>query len=378
MKRLFAGRLALWRRRASPVLLVVALSLASCAPSPSSGGERPEKQIAAQIERLERVLNAAPASEQTARELQRLRQSRKALEAGYLYASLYDLQPVMVAVAVRQYTESRRELDKAGFDAFDREWQAVGPQLSQQEGKLTDAGVNALPAAVRALVQSAQEQSRSLYQAARLYGRETTTPYGLYYIGEARGFLDFAVWSAGLPFPRSPLRQVSRSPEKEIAGLEGELLQSYQRPDAAKQQGQFNEVSAQLKFAGDLNRKGKPLAALQTYLDASLMFALMDAPTVGASDFAKLQSEGRELKARLDKGQQDQSVGQMYWEIAESNLAAPAGDRQAEREARRAAVILEKVLPRYFQYAERGAETSSTSAVSSAKVKVTLVRWPYT
>jgi hypothetical protein len=174
----------------------------------------------------------------------------------------------------------------------------------------------------------------------------------------------------------------ARAPDKEIAGLERELLQSYQRPDAAKQQGQFNEVSAQLKFAGDLNRKGKPLAALQTYLDASLMFALMDAPAVNPSDFDRLQKQGQEIKARFTKGQQEQSVGRMYWEIAENNLAVPASDKSAERAARRAAVILEKVLPRYFQYAESGVgpgtPVAAATTASNAKVKVTLVRWPYT
>jgi hypothetical protein len=364
--------------------MVAALVLglcASCAGVPSLEGEQSGKQIAAQIERLEHLLKAAPASEQTAYELQRLQRSRRALEAGYLYASLYDLQPVMVEVATREYTESKRELDKAGFDAFDREWQSVGLQLSQQDATLTEARVDALPAAVSALVQSAQEQSRSLYQAARLYGRETTTPYGLHYIGQAKGFLDFAVWSAGLPFPRSAsAQQPARAPEKEIAELERELLQAYERPDATKQQGQFNEVSAQLNFAGDLNRKGKPLAALQTYLEASMMLGLMDVPSVNAPDVNKLQKQGQELKARFNKGRQDQSIGQMYWEIAENNLAVPAADRSSERAARRAAAILERVLPRFFQYAESddGAPVAAAAAPAGAKVKVTLVRWPYT
>jgi hypothetical protein len=222
LKKESSARTLLLRRRSGLSWMFAALVLAlcaSCAGVPSSGGEQAARQIAARIEQLERVLKAAPASEQTAYELQRLQRSRRALEAGFLYASLYDLQPVMVENATRQYTESKRELDKAGFDAFDREWQSVGPQLSQQDKSLTQAGVDALPEAVRALVQSAQEQSRSLYQSARLYGRETATPYGLHYIGQAKGFLDFAVWSAGLAFPRSAAGPGARAPEKEIAIL---------------------------------------------------------------------------------------------------------------------------------------------------------------
>jgi hypothetical protein len=378
---------ALLLRRSSLLWMVAALVLLAFVlfrVVPSFYAQQPEKQIAAQIERLERDLKAAPASDQIAYELQRLQQARRALEAGYLYASLYNLQPVMVETASRQYTESKKELDKAAFDVFDREWQTVGPQLSQRGESLTEAKLERLPAAARALVQSSQEQSRSLYQSARLYGRETTTPYGLYYIGEAKGFMDFAVWTASLRFPRSPSWQ-ARSSEKEIAELEREVIQAYDRPDANKQQGRFNEVSAQLKFADDLNQKGKPVAALQTYLEASLMFGLMDGPTVKPPDLNRLQQQGQELKARFsDSSQADESLGRMYWEIAENNLAVPASDKSSERATRQSAVILEKVLPRYFQYlasstsATAPVAAAATAATVKAKVTVTLVRWPYT
>jgi hypothetical protein len=107
-----------------------------------------------------------------------------------------------------------------------------------------------------------------------------------------------------------------------------------------------------------------------------MMLGLMDTP---APDVNKLQKQGQEFKARFNKERQDQSIGQMYWEIAENNLAVAASDKSAERAARRAAVILERVLPRFFQYAESGAGAPvAATAPANAKVKVTLVRWPYT
>ena len=345
---------------------------------PTVYGLQPKEQIAAQIERMERIWKAAPTSEQTTYELQRLERSRKALQAGYLYASLYYLQTVMADAVTRQYTESRKELETAGFDAFEKEWQKIGPQLKEEEKSLTDARLASLPAAVRALVEAAQEQSRTYYQAGRLYARETTVAYGLHYIGSAQGLLDFATWSAGLHFPKSQTSK-ARPPEKEIAGLEREVLQSYQHTDATRQQDLFNEINSQLKFAEDLTHKGKAVAALQTYLEASRIFSLLDPPAVQATDFGKFQTEMRAFKDRFNASQQDSSVGQMYWEIVQLKLAGAADNKLSDADARQTAIILENVLPRYFQYAGSSNDAAPAAADSAhAKVKVTLVRWPYT
>lgn len=349
---------------------------------PSLYGQQPKAQIAAQADQLERILKAAPVSEQATYDLQRLARARKALEAGYLYASLYYLQGVMANAVAEQYIGSKKELEKAGFDTFEKEWQLLGPQLSREEKSLTEARLNSLPAAVRALVQAAQEQSRSYYQAGRLYARETTVPYGLHYLGEAKGLLAFANWSAGLQFPKSPSWK-GRSPDKEISELEKEILKSYQRPDATRQQDLFNEISAKLKFAEDLTRNGKSAAALQTYLEASRLFSLIDPPAIEPSDFGKFQEQARAVKARLDADQLDQSVGRMYWEIVQLKLEAAADNKLAEGDARQVNVILNKVLPGYFQYlgsssSAATAPASAAAATAHAKVRVTLVRWPYT
>jgi hypothetical protein len=349
---------------------------------PSLYGQQPKAQIAAQADQLERILKAAPASEEVRYDLQRLGRARSALEAGYLYASLYYLQTVMADAEALQYVGSKKELEKAGFDLFEKEWQRLGPQLSAEEKNLTEARLAALPAAVRALVQAAQEKGRSYYQAGRLYARETTVPYGLHYIGEAQGLLAFANWSASLRFPKSPSWQ-GRSPNKEIGELEKELLKSYQRPDATRQQELFNEISAQVKFAGDLTHRGKPAAALETYLEASRLFSLLAPPTAEPSDFGKFQEQARVVKDRLDVDRLDQSIGRMYWEIVQLKLAAAVDNKLAEGDARQVSVILNKVLPGYFQYlgnsnAAAGAPEAAAATTAHAKVRVTLIRWPYT
>lgn len=348
---------------------------------PSLYGQQPRQQIAAQADHLERILKAAPASEQIKYDLQILERARKALEAGYLHASLYYLQGVMTRAVAGQYIESRKELEKAGFDAFDKEWQLLGPQLSHEDKELTEARLNSLPAAVRALVQTAQEQSRSYYQAGRLYARETTVPYGLHYIGEAKGLLAFATWGASLRFPKSPSWK-GQSPDREISELENEILKSYQRPDATKKQELFNEISSQLNFAQILTRKGKSVAALQTYLEASRLFSLLDPPAVQSTGPGKFQTQARAVKERLDAEQLDQSVGRMYWEIVQLKLNASADNKLGEADARQVSIILDRVLPKYFQYLDNSSRANATaptaSATAPAKVRVTLVRWPYT
>lgn len=351
---------------------------------PSLYGQQPTPQIEAQIERLERAWKAAPTSEQTTYELQRLERSRKALQSGYLYASLYYLQTVMTDVVALQYAESGKELEKRGFDAFEREWQKLGSQLNEEEKSLTKERLASLPSAVRALVQAAQERSRTYYQAGRLYARETTIPYGLHYLGDAKGALEFATWSAGLSFPKRRVLAAPRSPEKEIAELESQVLQAYARPEAARQQPLFNDISALIKFAEDLTHKGKTAAALETYLEASRLYGLLDPPSVQPSDFNTFQTQARAFKDRFGAGQKDESVGQMYLEIVQLKLAASADSKLSDADARQVAVILSSVLPRYFQYVERDNDAAAAAPVavastpSNAKVKVTLVRWPYT
>ncbi len=69
----------------------------------------------------------------------------------------------------------------------------------------------------------------------------------------------------------------------------------------------------------------------------------------------------------------------MYWEIAQSELAASANSKTYTTGTLRAAIIVSDVLPRYFR-SMSGGTTAGAVAVSGgdAKVTITLVRWPYT
>jgi hypothetical protein len=340
-----------------------------------SYGQEPRAQISLQVGRLEHAINSAPASDQSADDTASLQQVRKGLDAGYLYASLYGLEPPMLHVATLQYTLSKSALESKGLDAFEEEWQRVGTHLNKEEQILTGTRLSSLPSAVRALVEAAQVQSRTYYQAARLYGRETTTEYGLQYIGLSKGYLDFAVWCAQLHFPASPSWK-AHSPGDDIAALEKDVIRSYSQPQALKQNEQFIGISSRLNFARELDKQGKWEAALQVYLNASLAFGLIDAPSTEDSKLGILQEESRGPN-RLAAFPLDQSIGQMYWEIAQLDLEGPADKKIDNANAHHAGVILKEVLPRYLRYLEHSAVTAAAPP-AAAKVTVTLVRWPYT
>ena len=341
-----------------------------------SYGQEPRAQISLQIDRLEHAMKSAPASDSSADEAASLQQVRKALDAGYVYASLYGLEPAMLNIATLQYTLSKVGLESKGLEAFEKEWQRVGTQLKAEEQGLTDAKLSSLPSAVRAMVEAAQVQSRTYYQAARLYGRETTPQYGLQYVGLSKGYLDFAVWCADLQFPNSPAWK-GHSPGNDIAGLEKEVIRNYSQPQALKQNEEFIGINSRLNFARELDKQGRWEGALQIYLNASLAYGLINPPSAGDLQLGALQEESKGLRNRLAAGHLDWSLGQMYWEIAQLDLEGQADKKMDKADAIHAGVILKEVLPRYLSYLEHSAPTASATP-AAAQVTVTLVRWPYT
>ncbi|HEY8019604.1 MAG TPA: hypothetical protein VIH93_00795 [Thermoanaerobaculia bacterium] len=308
------------------------------------------------------------------------------MRASYLYAAIYELEEPIAEIAAERYAGSKREVAKAGLAAFEAEWKAAGTELG---AKRSDADLSALPAAVRGMVQAARAQGEIYYRAARLYGEQAGPGSGLYYVGLAKGYLEYARFAAGLRFPPAPPPS-ARSLRAEVAALQETLSARYESRPATVAPGRFNASSARLKFAGELARLGKPDAALQTFLDAALAVGLLEAPaTAAAPDVRSLEQRSRALRERLEDSTADPSIGLLYWELAQSGLAelmrggATVGETTG---ARRTRVILDDVLPRYLGFqaeTQPGAQASTVAApgvAATAKrpVTVTLVRWPFT
>ena len=176
---------------------VLGISAGTDTAAGQAGTSEAKNQIAFQIQRL-RQLPAAESAD-AANDLDALRQSSSSLDSGLLFASLYQLQSPFFDMVMQQYVSTAGDVHD--MDAFEKEWQRAGAELSKEESALTEAKIRALPAAVRALVEANQLQSRTLYNAGHLYGQETGVQNGLAYNGLAKGMMEFAAWAAGLKFP---------------------------------------------------------------------------------------------------------------------------------------------------------------------------------
>jgi hypothetical protein len=370
-----------WKRpsRAAAVA-VLAVVVALAAGCRSRLQPQPHAAVAAEITRLEGVLAASPVpGGDAAGERAGLQASRRALAAGYLYASLYDLEDPMAEIRAERHAAEKREVAKGGLPAFETIWRATGAELDRAAARgLTDARLRALPAAVRALAQAARAQSELYRESARLYGRATGAANGLYYLGLARGYLEFAVFAAGLDWPGAPPgAPPARSPEPAIANLETALATTYQSGAANRPQSSFNAANSTLNFAGELTRRGELDAGLQVFLEAALAAGRIAAPPLQASDLGRLRRQSRAFHDRLAASPADASIGRLYWELAESGLAELAKTGPAAAGARQAAVILDDVLPRYLAVLENSAPAPAAQP-AKRQVTVTLVRWPFT
>jgi len=374
-------RSAIPRRPGRTAILV---GLAACLAC--SRAQPPRAPIEARIDALERELG--PSRPAGSAESQGLRAARQAVRTGHVYAAVYELEEPIAEIAAERYALAKREIAKAGLAAFEAEWKAAGTGLG---AKHSDAELRSFPAAVRGMIQAARAQSEIYYRAARLYGEQAGPGYGLYYVGLAKGYFEYARFAAGLRFPSAPPPS-SRSLGAEVAALQETLAARYESRPATVSPWRFNAASARLKFAGELARLGKPDAALQTFLDAALAVGLLEAPAKAAApDVRSLEQGSRALRERLEDSSADPSIGLLYWELAQGGLAelakggAAAG---AATDARRTRVILDDVLPRFLGIqaeVQPGAQASAVAAApdvvaATAKqpVTVTLVRWPFT
>jgi hypothetical protein len=276
-----------------------------------------------------------------------LNRAEGALGRGYLFLSLHTLQSVWMTLDAQAYMEAKASVAKRGTAAFENDWRRLGRELAGKEKRLNSTAPS-LPATVRALIQISRLQSRPYYKSGRLYGLQTTLDLGFYYMGIASGNIDFALFCQRLPFAsgRPPLKL--RPLTDQLAEIEAETLNAYEQSDA-KDQARYNILNSRLKLASELDREKSLEGALQKYLEAVMTFGLITAPPVSADKLSSLKEQITASRARMSAPDQDHSIGHLFLEMAENAIAS----RQPETEAdnvKRAAVILDQVLPRYFKY----------------------------
>ena len=314
----------------------------------SSQSSTASEQISAETNRLKQTLPSLKLpDDETKQYADGLKRVETTLQSGYVFLSLYYLYPLRVTVSTYQYQQSKAEVAKQGNEAFEAEWRSLGQQLATKE-KLLVPEPSQLPAAARALAEIALSQVHPYYQSGRLYGQNTTLENGLFYLGRVPGCLEFALFSQQLHFtpPRSGLK--ARSFEPELAALEAETLAAYKQT-ADKDLRPFINVNIAMKMATDLNHEKRYFGALLKYLDASLALKLLTASPPTPDEQTALKKQHAAFGQQLSSGKTDQSIGLIYWEMAQRALEPQAEVVISPEDLKRAAVVITEVMPRYFK-----------------------------
>lgn len=258
-----------------------------------------------------------------------------------LYQAMNYLQRTRVELMTHEYLKAHADIEKQGLTAFESEWSRVGKELAAREKSLAAKRNPQLPAAVRALVEASLTQVQPYYQSGRLYGQNTTINAGLYYIGLAPANLDFAVFCQQLKFDLPKTSPKLKSISVQIEALEQTAIKAFQDPNNASKQRSFILINSALKMARELDAEKRYAGSLKCYLDALMEYGLVDAATPDAQGAVAIKSQAEAMRSKLTAANSDETIGLTFLEMA---LAA-----QSEAALKRAAVIVDKVLPGYMK-----------------------------
>jgi hypothetical protein len=298
----------------------------------------------------------------------------EAMKGGWRLLALQRLGAVAPNLESSEYLASLTAEQRKSDAAFEEAWKRAGsavPGALKPPAATTMQGV--APAAVRGMGEASLAQVHVFYDASLDYERNTMPDAGFFYLGLAKAQGDYAELCRSLSKPSTLRPPPLRSLAPELDALEGELLAAYRPPASIDKHKDFIAASAALKEAKELDAAGLSHGAMLRYLQAALRCAPLTGkvPSLTREEISRRVAE---LTTRLaDKeGGVDQSLGRVFLESAQADLASTAASGEP---AAQASAVLADVLPRYFAALEPPKAARKTQP---ADVTVTLVRWPYT
>jgi hypothetical protein len=341
------------------------------------GPQEDSDPLAAEIARWSHYLRDNPSKDEDWVDLKTstlpaVEKTEEALKDGHRYLALQRLAVARANLAAQVYVDETPEAQRQDLAAFEAEWKRLGTALAA-DLKAPSAGALAgvTPAAVRAVGEASVPQVRTYYDASIDYSRNTMADAGYFYLGDARAQKDFVAFCRSLsrPVPNGLAAPALRSLAGEIDALEGELLALYRPPASIDRHKDFIAASATLKEARELDGWGLRDGALLRYLQAAQKIAALRPPS--SLEGAALAERLAAIGERLDASGRDDSIGRIFLEAAQGDVAHLEAGKKPEAAAAAAA----DVLPRYFAALE---PAKPAPAKPPAAVTVTLVRWPYT
>lgn len=305
-----------------------------------------KEQIALEVGRLKQLPASLKLIDAEAQPIQRqIARLDAALQSGYLYLSLYLLRQLRTDLMTLQYQRAKADVEKQGVDGFEAECKRVGEQIAEKQKRLNTKPAKRLPALAQALAEISLNQVQPLHTSGRLYGLNTTIGNGLYYLGLAQANLDFVLFCQTLTFePRPPLKV--RSLKRQLTELDAETVKAFEQADSAAGKQPYIFVNSSLKIATELERDAEWHGALVQYLSTYFRLNLIKATLPDDKQLTELQKQNEAVRLRLATIKTDSSVGLLYSEMAQEAF----NNLSDEDFRKRAAVIVERVLPRYFDY----------------------------
>jgi hypothetical protein len=348
--------------------LLLSLALAPAAPSP-------EDPVAAEIARWQRFADTNPATDELWKQIKTdgatvLARAEQARARDRRHLALLRLAFARETLSAGAYLGERTPQERTEVAAFEAEWRRLGPALAGDPAAARAAAASLRPALVRALAEAAAAQVRVYYDASLDYGRSTAPENGLYYLGAARAQQEWVAFLAGLSSPSRLAPPRIRPLDAEIDALRAELLAAYRPPASIDRHRDFIGASAALKEARELAAARLDHGALLRYLQAVQRTAPLRAPAGATVDATALEVRLAGFGRQMSQGNVDHSIGRLFLEAAESDLAEHPTDAPI------AAAVAAEVLPRYFAALEPAKARPSPGP--DPAVTVTLVRWPYT
>jgi hypothetical protein len=328
------------------LLQVVALSVQA---------QTAKEQIATEIARLKNSLASLNLPEGDSQlYLQQLDRTAETLQSGQVYLSLYYLQSAEADLIALAYQRANSEVEQQGVEGFEKAWRRLGEQLSEGEKRLAAGRFRQSPVVVKALAEISQSQVQPYYKSGRLFGLNTTIKDGMYYLGKASANLCFAIYCQQLNFSQTLSRVRYHSLERQLQQAERETVKAFQQAKTAAQQQRYIPVNSTLKMAWELNRAGSFSGALFQYMEVCLKLGLIKEAAFDEPRLSALHKQSESMRVRLSVSKTDHSIALLYWQMAQQALQRQAVDKVNGDALKRAAVILEEVLPRYFTYLAEG------------------------
>ena len=351
-------------------LLVLALARGDAARA-----KKESDPLAADIERWKTLLATSPATDENWQQVKQVAapvvaRAEEALKSGRRDLALQRLAAVRHYLSASEYVQAIPEARLQDDTAFEAEWTKQGKELAADMVPIAPGAFDGVaPAAVRAVGELALFQVKPYYDSSLEYGRNTMAFQGFFYIGAARAERELAELSRKLAAPSAGRAPRLRALTPELDRLEGELLAAYRPPASIDKHSEFIAWSSAVNEARELDTAGLKYGALLRYLQAALRAAPLR--TAAPADAAALRERLAGFDKRLAADGVDHSIGRMFLDSAQDDLAA-AGTGEVPASV---AVIANDILPRYFAALE---PAPAEAPRADARVTVTLVRWPFT